>query len=455
MIGGSGRGRKRWTSFYRTKARSIPPRAAHASTLIAAPEPPAASPGAPAVSETSLFRPEAIREPEFGDAFAFAIPRWRSLGFLALTASGLALLFSIFANFDRVAIVPGVVAPISGVARLTAPKSGVVTAVLARQGAVVPRGTALIRIASADRLPNGTGASAEMLRTWQRQQQLAEGERNAERIRTAAERQRLLRTVTESSSAIESLRTQATLQRQRIANGERRLRDLTPLRAKGYVSAVTYAQQEEVLLTLRQQLAVIGQGETEAENGLASARLRLAELDAASRRSDLAAEGTLLDLQRGAAGAQVEAEVTLAAPLAGTVAAMLAAPGQSVTEDQELVTVVRAGDAMEAILFVPSAAGGSLKPGLDVALRYDAFPYQRHGVGHGIVTDIAATATAERPDAPPTYRVKVRLTNPKNFPLRPDMTLSGVVTLERLSLLEWLLAPLRETWRENRVGPSA
>lgn len=417
--------------------------------MIPATERSATAPVSAPTSELPLFRPEAIREPEYGEAFAFAVPRWRSLGLLAFAAAVLFFLFSIFANFDRVTTVPGVVAPLSGVARLTAPQSGVVTAVLVKQGVLVPRGAALIRIASANFLPSGAGASSEVLRTWQRQQHLAQGERNAERARIEAERQRLTRSAAEWSAAIEALRAQATLQRERIANGQRRLRDLETLRAKGYVSAVTYGDQEEAVLTLRQQLAALGQREAEAEHGLAAARLRLNELDAESRRADLQAEGALLELQRGAAGAQVEAEVTLAAPVAGRVAAMLAVPGQAVAPAQELASIVGAGDEMEAVLFVPPAAAGSLEPGQKVALRYDAFPYQQHGVGHGIVTDIAATATAERPDAPPTYRVKVRLTDPEDFSLRADMTLSAVVTLERRSLLEWLLAPLREKWREN------
>jgi membrane fusion protein len=89
-------------------------------------------------------------------------------------------------------------------------------------------------------------------------------------------------------------------------------------------------------------------------------------------------------------------------------------------------------------------------PGQEVILRYDAFPYQRYGVGRGVITEIAATASPERPDAPPAYRVKVRLQGGEPFALRPDMTLSASITLERRSLLDWLFAPLRERWRESR-----
>ena len=394
-------------------------------------------------------------EPELGESFAFTIPGWQTLGLLALGAILLFLTFGTFADFDRMAHVRGTVAPASGVSRLTAPQAGIVTSVLVRQGELVAQGAPLVRIASADSLPSGAGAPAQVLETFRRQQQAASAGRVAERQRAEAERRRIAHQVAELSSGLRSLRAQVALQQERIDNNERRLRNLAPLRAKGYVSDVTYQEQEEAILSLRQQLAALQQREAEARHGLEGARLRLAELAAEGRRGDFEAASSQLELERGAAGAQVEAEVTLAAPVAGRVTALQAAPGMAVAAGDELAAVVQSGDRMEALLFVPSSAAGSLRRGQEVALRYDAFPYQRHGVGRGVVTEVAATASSEQPEAPPTYRVKVRLLDGDRFALRPDMSLSGAIMLERRSLLDWLLAPLREQWRESRHRAAA
>jgi len=394
-------------------------------------------------------------EPELGESFAFSIPSWLTLGLLALGAMSLFLVFGTFADFDRVAHVRGTVAPASGVSRLTAPQAGIVTSVLVRQGELVTQGAPLVRIASADSLPSGAGAPAQVLETFRRQQQIARAGRVAERQRAEAERQRIAHQVAELSSGLRLLRAQVTLQQERIENNERRLRNLAPLRAKGYVSDVTYQEQEETILSLRQQLAALQQREAEARHGLQGARLRLAELAAEGRRGDFDAASSQLELERGAAGAQVDAEVTLAAPVAGRVTALQAAPGMAVAAGDELAAVVQSGDRMEALLFVPSSAAGSLRPGQEVALRYDAFPYQRHGVGRGVVTEVAATTSSEQPEAPPTYRVKVRLLDDNRFPLRPDMSLSAAIMLERRSLLDWLLAPLRAQWRESRHRAAA
>jgi membrane fusion protein len=399
-----------------------------------------------------LFRPEALEDSEFGEAFAFGVPQWRTLGLAAAVAALLFFIFGSFASFDRVVTVRGIVAPASGVSRLSAPHPGIVTAVLVRQGRLVTAGEPLLRIASADLLPDGAAAPTQILQTYRDQQDNARARQAAEDERRQAERQRLSQQVAEHSAALESLQLQKALQEERIGNNERRLRSLAALRARGYVSELTYQQQQETVLALRQQLAVLDQRSTESLHQSRAARLQMTELEAEARRARLDSDSSLLALERGAAGAQVQAQVTIAAPASGQVASLRASPGMAVARGDELVTLVPKDAGLEALLFVPPSAAGSLRTGQPVALRYDAFPYQRHGVGRGVVTQIATAASMERYSAMPVYRVKVRLVDGDRFELRPDTTLVAVVTLERRTLLDWLLAPLREQWRSRRLG---
>jgi membrane fusion protein len=391
-----------------------------------------------------------MAEADLGEALAFSVPGWRALAWLAFGAAFLILAFATFAAFDRVANVRGLVVPASGVSRLTAPRTGIVTAVSARQGEGVARGAALITIASSDSLPGGAASRLEMLETYRRQRQLAEAAQETERQRREAERLQQSQQLAELSDTRHSLGAQRALQQERIVNNEQRLRNLAPLRERGYVSDVTYQQQIEAVLALRQQLASLQQQEAQAGHGLEAARLRLAELAAEARRTQLESESSLVALERAGNAARIDAETIIAAPVAGQVASLRAAPGMAVASGEELATLVRPGDRLEVELSVPSASAGSVAPGQEVILRYDAFPYQRYGVGRGTIIEVTATASRERPDATPAYRVKVRLHGGEPFALRPDMTLSASITIERRSLLDWLLAPLRERWRESR-----
>lgn len=404
-----------------------------------------------------LFRPQAAAPAEFGDVLAFAVPRWRALALLTGGALAPFLLFALAADFDRIATVRGVVTPVSGVSRLVAPQPGIVTAVLVRQGAKLRRGEPMLRIAATALLPSGTAASATRLAAYGRQQRIAQEDIDVEARRAGAERARLREQMAQLATAERSLGVQSALQRERIAGNEVRLRNLATLKERGYVSVVTYQQQEETLLTLRQQLAELEQRRAAAGHELSQLRLRTAEADAESRRIRLQSAATIAELERGAADAQGDGEILLSAPVGGRVAALHVLPGRSVAAAEELATMVQ-GDSLAVTLLVPSSAVGGLRPGQEVVLRYDAFPYQRYGTGRGTVQEIAATVSppAGDPGAPPAYRVRVALAgNGAPFELRPDMTLSASIVLERRSLLDWLLAPLRERWRVRSQGGGA
>lgn len=412
---------------------------------------------APPPPPRPLFRSEAAVPAEYGDALAFAVPRWRALALLTGGALAPLLLFALAADFDRIATVRGVVTPVSGVSRLVAPQPGIVTAVLVRQGARLRRGEPMLRIAATALLPGGTAASAERLAAYGRQQRIAREDISVEARRAEAEHARLREQMAQLATAERSLGVQSALQRERIAGNEVRLSNLAALRERGYVSVVTYQQQEEVLLTLRQQLAELDQRRAAAGHELSQLRLRTAEADAESRRTTLQSAATLAELERGAADAQGDGEILLAAPVAGRVAALHVLPGRSVAAAEELATMVQS-DALAVTLLVPSSAVGGLRPGQAVVLRYDAFPYQRYGTGRGTVQEIAATVSPPAGDsaAPPAYRVRVALAgNGAPFELRPDMTLSASIVVERRSLLDWLLAPLRERWRVRTQGGGA
>jgi membrane fusion protein len=399
-----------------------------------------------------LFRPQAFQHAEYGDALAFAVPRWSALASLAGAAAALIFLFGAMADFDRVATVRGIVTPASGVARLVAPQPGMVTAVLVRQGAEVRRGAPLMRIASTTLLPSGTAASAQRLAAFGREQRITREGMDVEARRAEAERGRLGDQMAQLAASARSLDAQVSLQRERIASNEQRLRNLAPLRERGYVSIVAYQQQEETVLTLRQQLAELEQRRAAAGHELEQLRFRSAEFDAESRRTTLRSAATLEELDRGAADAQTDAEILLAAPISGRVAALHVLPGRSVAAAEELAAIVQ-GDTLEVTLFVPSIAAGSLRPGQAVTLRFDAFPYQRYGVGRGVVKEIASTVSPGEGGAAPTYRVRASLArNGVPFELRPDMSLSAGIVIDRRSLIDWLLAPLRERWRQRAGG---
>jgi membrane fusion protein len=81
----------------------------------------------------------------------------------------------------------------------------------------------------------------------------------------------------------------------------------------------------------------------------------------------------------------------IVAPSAGVVTTILGVQGQSITTSTPLLSLVPAEAVLEAHLLVPSRAMGFIVPRQTVAIRYQAFPYQRFGSAKGRITEISQT----------------------------------------------------------------
>jgi membrane fusion protein len=89
-------------------------------------------------------------------------------------------------------------------------------------------------------------------------------------------------------------------------------------------------------------------------------------------------------------------------------------------------------------------------------VAYDAFPFQRFGQYHGVVstvsqTDVALPANsqqAQQPDRRAVFMVRVALDSPSvkaygtQIPLRPGHTLTADIEIDSRSLLRWMFDPL-------------
>ncbi|MFA6231372.1 MAG: HlyD family efflux transporter periplasmic adaptor subunit [Rhodanobacter sp.] len=86
-------------------------------------------------------------------------------------------------------------------------------------------------------------------------------------------------------------------------------------------------------------------------------------------------EGQLADVAQSLAQNAAHRAVLLRAPADGTVANVLVHPGQTVTAQQPLLTVLPAHAQLLAELWVPSRSVGFIHTGEPVVMRYQAYPY--------------------------------------------------------------------------------
>jgi len=148
-------------------------------------------------------------------------------------------------------------------------------------------------------------------------------------------------------------------------------------------------------------------------------------------------------------------QLVLTAPIGGEVGDVSVEVGQRARPDRSLVTIVPRGSRLEVWLYAPSRAVGFARPGQQVRLFFDAFPYQKYGAGRGTVTAVARVPTeptnidSNLGIEEPVFRIRVRIDEmaPRvpadQRAMRPGMTLSANLVLERRSLWEVLFGPVR------------
>jgi len=144
----------------------------------------------------------------------------------------------------------------------------------------------------------------------------------------------------------------------------------------------------------------------------------------------------------------------LRAPSRGRVTSLQATPGQVADTRRLQLEIVPVEAELQAHLLIPARAIGFVRPGQQVRLLYDAFPYQNFGAYGGHILNISETLITGNDAAgpvalnEPVYRAIVELNRPdidaygKAVPLQPDMMLKADIIIERRRLAQWLLDPL-------------
>jgi membrane fusion protein len=250
------------------------------------------------------------------------------------------------------------------------------------------------------------------------------------------------------------LGSELALQEKRLQLAEQTAEAARILASKDLLPAIRLREREEAVIAALQD-----RGRIERERARIDSDL--AELDAQSGRvrAEVAgaaaqAAGSRARIAEKRAALARETEVVLTARVAGRVGALQARAGTPVVPGSTLAVVLPDGEGLEAELWVPSRASGFVRPGDPVRLMYDAFPYQRFGVGRGVVRTVGRAPVAPQ-DLPvaietrePLYRVQVRLSRQeidaygRKWSLSPGARLRADLVLDERSLLTWLFDPL-------------
>ena len=406
---------------------------------------------------SSLFRPEALAAQQQPWLGGVRLIRPLSLSVMTVGAALVVVAVVAFlslAQYTRKATASGALVPDRGMIRLVPSDAGTVLERRVSEGQAVAAGDVLFVLAL-ERPVRGTDAQAQVLRSVEARRQSLQGAALRQQALGAAQRQALTRRLQALSSELAQADLEAALQRDRLALARQSLQRLQSLEAAQFVAPAQVQAKNEELLALQAAAQTLARerASLERERADLEGQLRALPLQAESAAGGI--ERELAVLSREAAEVDTDRRLVVRAPQAGTVSAVLAEPGQSVSPASALASLMPQGASLQAHLFAPSSAVGFVRPGQPVQLRFDTYAYQKYGHRPGRVLQVSRTplaaselATLALPAsalAEPLFRITVGLEDAPGaepLALAPGMRLQADVLLDRRRLVEWLFEPL-------------
>lgn len=364
-------------------------------------------------------------------------------------------------SYTRSEVARGILVTASSSAKITATRPGQVTELAVTEGTLVRAGQRLVTIRSEQKDELGGSSIEDGLTAIDAQRRLTGEQIRLAGTRATSERARVSATLAGLRQQQSDLAAQITLQEESVSSTRDMLERVESLVAKGFISRIEVERRRQAHIAARQELARLRQQSNAASAEALRTAAELGRVGADAGREVVSARASAETLVQQQARLRGERAYTLVAPISGRVTAVQTGIGRSVDPAVPLMEIVPDASSLTAQLYAPTRAIGFVRPGQEVRLLYDAFPYQRFGSFVGRVTTVSRTVIDPRQLAAPfkfeepVYRIEVAPLRQsveaygERFPLQPGMTLTANIVLDRRSFLDWLLAPLHAVTNRN------
>ncbi|SHG98099.1 HlyD family efflux transporter periplasmic adaptor subunit [Bradyrhizobium erythrophlei] len=409
-------------------------------------------------TQPALFRQEAIdfshQRHSWGGVVSLqpvssTILSWSLAGVVVLI-----LCFLSVAQYARKETVTGYLTPTFGTAKIFVPQQGFINKLQVNEGQEVAEGDPLLTVVTSQITANGDDVNATVLAVLAQQRDVVERQIAAEERRTASEHDRLASTIKGAEGEVAQLEDQREIQNQRLKLSESFVSTGEKLTASGALPTIELRRREQAALEQKQNLVSLDQQITARRTQLTDTRHTLEQLPIVAAERIRVVRNDLSSIEQRVAEVNGRRAYVIKAPTSGRVSTLQATVGQIADPRHMQLEIIPLDATLQAELFFPTRAFGFVRPGQQVRILYDAFPYQKFGTYRGTVKNVSHTIlTGNETTGPitlkePAYRVSVALERPDidayghKMPLQPDMLLKADVVLEQRSLMRWLLDPV-------------
>jgi membrane fusion protein len=404
-----------------------------------------------------LFRKEAVDHAHRRLDGQVLITTPISLKFVSAALIALLVSASVFltqASYARKETVTGWVAPTGGLVRVVARQGGQVDRLSIREGDRVRVGE-VIAVAGLSAEVDGTDTGTALISSLGIQEAALDAEAAAQLAQINVRGEGLAATRQSLVDDLSELEFRAGMTDERLEIAQRNFARSQDLFDRGFIS-------ESALDTAKGQLLASEQGASQTRSSMASASHRIEDLDLQLAQLEFERRSAISSIDQRRAGlrqqrttVQSQSSSEISSPINGIVMAIPVELGQTLPPGGTIAVIGPDDAELIAELYVPSRAIGFVRQGQLVNLMYEPFPFQRFGMGSGVVSAVSQTVlgpgelvipglTMEEP----VFRVRVTLNSDtvsaynESYSLRPGMLLAADIVTDRRSLIEWLFDPL-------------
>lgn len=374
-------------------------------------------------------------------------------------AKGLILILGTACLIGQASITPhrqlqavnGHISSSSGALSVRAPRQGVVTKIMARQGSPVLQGAPLIKVTSAEH-DGKTAAFNGSESTF-----VAEADSIARREAVLNNQRIIMREAL--SSKIEYLRKEISQIDQQITSQNNLLRlareDLEMTRrvaARGFVAKKDVMMREALVSERERDVATLNQSKLSRMSDLLGQESALEDEKNRSGIELAQLLATKAQLNRSMLNNSMEMSYTLTSNKDGVVASTYVHDGEMVQAGQLMIKILPRGSHLVAEVGIPQQSIGRIKKGDIVRLKVDAFPFERFGHISGTVLSIDYVPREienESVEIKPLYFATIEMSRYRmssgeaSYPLWPGMTVQASLQSDNMSILEWIFSYLR------------
>jgi membrane fusion protein len=410
----------------------------------------------------SLFREQALAAQQTKWLSDIVLIRPISFTLLTTIAVLLAMIvcaFLAWGSYTKHSTVSGQLLPNTGLIKVYPPQTGIVIEQHVKEGQQVKAGEVLY-VLSSERHSSTLGATQAAISSQVEQRQVSlRDEMQKTRQLQQEERAGLNNKIAALGNELAKLDNQIAGQQDRVKLAQEALQRYQGLLQQDYISKEQFQQKQEDLLDQKNRQQSLERDRISVGRDLSAQQSELNGLSLKQLNQLAQIDRTLTSTGQELTESEAKRRIVITAPEAGIATAVIADAGQSVDGNRPLVSIVPAGAMLRAELYAPSRAIGFIRPGDQVLIRYQAYPYQKFGHQKGVVESVAKTALpnnelntigtpAGSNNSEPMYRINVRLASQqvtaygKPQALQAGMLLEADVQQEKLHLYEWVLEPL-------------